>query len=1061
MNAKPPTSSTARCPRRGISLRAAALVAAAAVILGALSPVPAHAIESATVAADTAAPSQAVVAQQQPTSNSRSTNYQYLPMIRWSGSADFIRADKDIRFWEIGEQVGSGLTSFTDSISQMLFKVSSAIWSLLATINEWSSSTTLKTRLLDPINRGFATVANFLVQTGLIFAVAGVALIAAVISLLRMKLGDTLRRLFKLVVIGGVFVYLTFGSYAGYNDKNGVYTSGSPAWFAATALETIEAPIRATPFDLFDSSWQLTGNPYSCQAYMAYLYNVATSGRSPVDSTAVAFSRMWERTWYAHYAAAQFGDYEVGQAAGCRVLEALAHSDSNDGPGVVQTQYNLQAAAANKIAGVAKPVRPELFLYPDGSHTTSVRNFQARQLLMWASCADGTPWKMHQSATSCDEVLGFAGGASPGFDQARMTLQDQMDALNASWGSIGTFDGELDSKWNADKIRERAEAKQATGDETHIHNVLSKAENSSQTVAAVMSILNAGVIAVAYGGLLIGVAFSTALVLIGFMLLPIILVVGMFPGGGGQVAKRGVAFLAGAIATKTIVTILLLLHLTIVLIILDSAEALGASQTALSFLPGAIVLATSFVLKKVGGKLGLATAFDMNPVKSAAWGATAPAAIAANRGPLANSVANDLAEKTQQYFSKLRREERKRVSKSQSRGGAKPNLEAQAQSRFAEVATIGSRRSAAKLELNLDAEHLSAGPRMGRTAPGPTTERTSGDATLHARAAARRFHDELVGKEIAPVLQRRISEGVEHGWLDNLTDRVRIEGDRLRVDGDASHPANLLPSSVLAGADPSQYNQRIYSALALSENDPMLRWRKTKDKSGKDIMKPYFIGDALDHLTPDSAAAVAAGDPSAAEYTKKIYPDADLYNEFCNLERKETEHREAASQPQSGTQASRQQMIPDDALSAGSQRIRESRTATQTAVAGTPADEQQVRQHMSQQSKNLSLRDTPGRRGVDQPEAGSAHPGRRGVDQPEAGSARPGSFDTTGRTGSPERTSVKEVPNTTARAQDLAAARQAAAEAAQRQRAEAAGPADASPEPSKEDGPDTPPHTPL
>ena len=62
---------------------------------------------------------------------------------------------------------------------------------------------------------------------------------------------------------------------------------------------------------------------------------------------------------------------------------------------------------------------------------------------------------------------------------------------------------------------------------------------------------------------------------------------------------------------------------------------------------------------------------------------------------------------------------------------------------------------------------------------------------------------------------------------------------------------------------------------------------------------------------------------------------ATMSERRSNLGREKTEPQEAASQPQRGTQAVRQQMIPEDALAAGAQRIYKARTATQRAEAGT------------------------------------------------------------------------------------------------------------------------------
>lgn len=80
------------------------------------------------------------------------------------------------------------------------------------------------------------------------------------------------------------------------------------------------------------------GGKYSCIPYVERLYLEAKSQK--VDPTAIMLSRLWEYGWAIPYYQAQFGSTWIGEDVGCRILEGQADVSIHD-------QYMRQSLTGN------------------------------------------------------------------------------------------------------------------------------------------------------------------------------------------------------------------------------------------------------------------------------------------------------------------------------------------------------------------------------------------------------------------------------------------------------------------------------------------------------------------------------------------------------------------------------------------------------------------------------------------------------------------------------------------------------------------------------------------
>jgi len=583
-----------------------------------------------------------------------------LPAFRWTGATGSLYSNYGDNFLGGDVITASAITA----IASIIFLLSSFIWWLLLEIIKFGLTANLVLDAAHAINGGFATLANTLGSSGIIWIMVLIAGGVGLKMLLKRRLSHVMSMALGFILpIAAVMALASFADPTGACLKSnnsqacsGINTNGtpssqagygegakgSPAWLAlqgdtyvntlvgyvATGFTSLSA---TNPASLANgSSSTAASSAPTCNAYIGALYeqyndfNNQANGPNSNMATIPTISYLWQSAYLNFWNQAQFGSSEYASLASCHVLE-----DNNNTP--VGEQYAIMQIAYPKAITTQNP-------------STNFKSINPSRDPIALSGGDGSADKNYDTEVFGWDACQYSGGTW-GFRPGWATLNagsengsTQGSSTCANWwaGNYGSGGTDTNFQWNTlASLQGAATGPPQNGDtEAQIQQAASIpysfwGHNVGQRM---LSSLMAGIVSVIYLWALGPLALGSALAQIGLVMMLILLPATLFflafptdpvnrsragPSGiGGRMLRITGGFFLAKFATLLVITLLLAM-ITVMENAISGFSGLGTF--AQLFIPIAALMVLRLLLKKAGmgnitslsGALALPTAGAM------------------------------------------------------------------------------------------------------------------------------------------------------------------------------------------------------------------------------------------------------------------------------------------------------------------------------------------------------------------------------------------------------------------------------------------------------------------
>lgn len=304
------------------------------------------------------------------------------------------------------------------------------------------------------------------------------------------------------------------------SQNPGDFPKGSPAWVAAKASDLVNSSLAIPEWAQFNN--RDSANTGGCVDYIAHLHARADGNLSGSDNEKAykrLISRFWEGSYLTNFYEAQFGSVHIGEAVGCRLLESQAGI-----PPSVQAAIDGGRAAQSHYVS-------------EGDNDAA----KAGKLLEWAVCDGGEEWKLFtRDEFGCNLGADYAGAGTglggriidwlKGAGFLGNLIADSAEASTAD-GIYSAAQEQYNRKVACLKDGSAMEgcspltgqaAAQAASELEFVGHMTGD-KGTRMMASSIVAFLNALVVAVVLGGLLIGAALGSIYMAAMMMILPITL----------------------------------------------------------------------------------------------------------------------------------------------------------------------------------------------------------------------------------------------------------------------------------------------------------------------------------------------------------------------------------------------------------------------------------------------------------------------------------------------------------------------------------------------------------
>lgn len=368
-----------------------------------------------------------------------------LPINRWNASASSLSlGGTSMSVSGVAQGLGNdGL----NTVAEMFFSIAAFLWTLIYDVMQFALTHEMLSGASKVINTGFASLANAIGASSLVYLLIFFVLFSIGMSLL--KTGNRARvsaSLLALIAPLATLQVLTTLANQTVTTAGATIAVGSPAWIAGQGLWLADslssgfatAVANNTP-TLGSQAASDSGSP-TCQAYVETLYadfhsandavyanTTNTAGLGPQGyATLATISALWEAGFLNNWMVAEFSDPQNAQRLYCHYLDAVSVTPHE------QQQINIQAYGASIKSASQLPL-----LVIDPSTAGSHQN-QAAVLYGWAAChyvgsGQWQLWPSWYALGQADHGWG-PGHGNPGFIAGASSSNQCAD-----WASVGNY----------------------------------------------------------------------------------------------------------------------------------------------------------------------------------------------------------------------------------------------------------------------------------------------------------------------------------------------------------------------------------------------------------------------------------------------------------------------------------------------------------------------------------------------------------------------------------------------------------------------------------------------